>query len=107
MPEVTYARIAEYADGWMPIYQNQARRQASGGVDYADGIAKTKQAWATHGRTGQPQFSIFGVGPDRRAVAELVELGFDRILFALPAASADEVLPMVEKYAAIAHEFRA
>ena len=39
----TYDRIAEYADGWMPIYQDHARRQASGGVDYAAGIANTRR----------------------------------------------------------------
>ena len=103
----TYDRIAEYADGWMPIYQDHARRQASGGVDYAAGIANTREAWQARGRDGQPSFSIFGVGPDRRAVSELVELGFDRVLFALPSDSADVVLPLVEKYAAIAHEFSA
>ena len=103
----TYDRIAEYADGWMPIYQDHARIQASGGVDYAAGIANTKEAWQARGRDGQPSFSIFGVGPDRRAVSELVELGFDRVLFALPSDSADVVLPLVEKYAAIAHEFSA
>jgi hypothetical protein len=89
----------------MPIYQNHARRQASGGVDYADGMAKTNRAWQARGREGQPNFSIFGVGADRRAVSELVELGFDRVIFALPSDSADVVLPLVEKYAAIAHEF--
>ena len=103
----TYDRIAEYADGWMPIYQNHARRQASGGVDYAAGIAKTQAAWQARGRKGSPQFSIFGVGADRRAVSELVELGFDRVIFALPPDSADVVLPLVEKYASIAHEFTA
>ena len=103
----TYDRIAEYADGWMPIYQNHARRQASGGVDYAAGIAKTQDAWQAQGRKGSPQFSIFGVGADRRAVSELVELGFDRVIFALPPDSADVVLPLVEKYASIAHEFTA
>ena len=103
----TYDRIAEYADGWMPIYQNHARRQASGGVDYAAGIAKTQDAWQVRGRKGSPQFSIFGVGADRRAVSELVELGFDRVIFALPPDSADVVLPLVEKYASIAHEFTA
>ena len=101
----TYDRIAEYADGWMPIYQNHARRQASGGVDYAEGIARTKEAWQARGRDGSPQFSIFGVGADRRAVSELVNLGFDRVIFALPSESADVVLPLVEKYASIAHEF--
>ena len=51
-----------------------------------------------------PNFSIFGVGPDAAAVEYLMALGFDRIIFALPSGSPDEVLPMVEKYAALAHQ---
>jgi probable F420-dependent oxidoreductase len=100
-----YPRIAEYADGWFPIYQNDQRRGANGALDYAQGIALTKRAWQEAGRSGEPQFSIFGVGPDAQAVESLVELGFDRIIFALPPSEPDVVLPMLEKYAAIAHKF--
>jgi probable F420-dependent oxidoreductase len=100
-----YPRIAEYADGWFPIYQNDQRRGANGALDYAQGIALTKRAWQEAGRSGEPQFSIFGVGPDAQAVESLVELGFDRIIFALPPSEPDVVLPMIEKYAAIAHKF--
>ena len=35
-----YQRIAEYGDGWFPIYQDALRTDASGGVDYAAGIAQ-------------------------------------------------------------------
>ena len=100
-----YPRIAEYADGWFPIYQNDQHRGANGALDYAQGIALTKRAWQEAGRSGEPQFSIFGVGPDAQAVESLVELGFDRIIFALPPSEPDVVLPMLEKYAAIAHKF--
>lgn len=100
-----YKRIAEYGDGWFPIYQDARRAGASGAVDYAHGIAQTREAWDQAGRSGQPSFSIFGVGPDAAAVESLLQTGFDRIIFALPSGSADEVLPMVEKYAAIAHQF--
>lgn len=100
-----YKRIAEYGDGWFPIYQDARRAGASGTVDYAQGIAQTREAWDQAGRSGQPSFSIFGVGPDATAVESLLQMGFDRIIFALPSGSADEVLPMVEKYAAIAHQF--
>ncbi len=31
----SWARIAEYCDGWMPIYQDTRVQQASGGIDYA------------------------------------------------------------------------
>ena len=34
-----------------------------------------------------------------------MDIGFDRIIFALPSGSPDEVLPMVEKYAALAHQY--
>ncbi len=100
-----YKRIAEYGDGWFPIYQDEARSAASGAVNYADGIRSTKEAWDEAGRGGAPSFSIFGVGPSVEAVEKLMEDGFDRIIFGLPPADADTVLPMVERYAAIAHGF--
>ncbi len=100
-----YKRIAEYGDGWFPIYQDALRADASGAVDYADGIARTREAWAEAGRAGEPDFSIFGVGPDPAAVERCLEAGFNRVIFGLPPADADTVLPMVENYAALAHPF--
>ena len=102
-----YKRIAEYGDGWFPIYQDEARAAASGGADYAEGMTKTRQAWAEAGRDGEPDFSIFGVGPDPAAVERMIELGFNRVIFGLPSADADTVLPMVEQYAALAHQYNA
>ena len=43
------------------------------------------------------------MGPDAAVVEQLIETGFERIIFGLPPADADTVLPMVEKYAALAH----
>jgi probable F420-dependent oxidoreductase len=100
-----YKRIAEYGDGWFPMYQDPARTKASGAVDYAQGIAKTREAWAAAGREGQPQFSIFGVGPDPEVVEQLIDVGFDRVIFALPSEDAVTVLPLVEKYAQLAQRF--
>jgi probable F420-dependent oxidoreductase len=100
-----YQRIAEYCDGWFPIYQDASRAQASGAVDYRDGIAKVRDAWTQAERAGEPDLSIFGVGPDAAAVESLIEYGFNRVIFALPSADADTVLPMVENYAALAHQF--
>ncbi|MFT6434465.1 MAG: putative F420-dependent oxidoreductase [Candidatus Azotimanducaceae bacterium] len=102
-----YKRIAEYCDGWFPMYQDPARTKASGVVNYADGIAKTREAWAAAGREGQPQFSIFGVGPDPEVVEQLIDIGFDRVIFALPSEDAVNVLPLVEKYAQLAQRFNA
>jgi probable F420-dependent oxidoreductase len=100
-----YKRIAEYCDGWFPIYQDQARAAASGAVNYRESMLKINAAWAEAGRAGQPDYSIFGVGPDAGVVEGLIEDGFNRVIFALPSADADTVLPMVERYASLAAEF--
>lgn len=103
--EYVFQRIADYGDGWMPIFQDAKRRSASGGTDYSQGIENTRAAWRRAEREGEPDFSIFGVAHERKAVEELISIGFNRIIFGLPSASADIVLPMVEKLATIAHEF--
>ena len=102
-----YRRIAQYCDGWFPIYQDSARAAASGAVDYAQSIQLTLDAWQAAGREGKPDFSIFGVGPDPEAVAYLIDAGFNRIIFALPSADADTVMPMIEGYAEIAAQTNA
>lgn len=99
----TYDRIAEYGDGWFPIHQDATRAAAQGGIDYPAGIAATREAWAAAGREGQPDFSIFGLGPDRGRVEELIEMGFNRVIFALPSADADTVMPLLDTYAEIGH----
>ena len=103
--EYVFQRIADYGDGWMPIFQDAKRRSASGGTDYSQGIENTRAAWRRAEREGEPDFSIFGVAHERKAVEELISIGFNRIIFGLPSASADIVLPTVEKLATIAHEF--
>ena len=45
----TFDRVADYADGWMPIYQDAARA-ASGTLDYAAGIKKVRRAWKARER---------------------------------------------------------
>jgi probable F420-dependent oxidoreductase len=102
----TWKRVAEYCDGWFPIHQDPRRAAASGAVDYASGMSAIRSAWAEAGRSGDPDFSIFGVGPDGDRVRELIEMGFNRIIFALPPADPDTVLPMLDRYAAIAYELK-
>ena len=102
----SFKRIAEYCDGWFPIYQDQARASASGAVDYADGIRQIREAWAEAGRDGEPQFSIFGVGPSPEATEYLLETGFDRVIYALPPADADTNLPLIENYARLKDRFQ-
>jgi probable F420-dependent oxidoreductase len=103
----SWARIAEYCDGWMPIYQDTRRQQASGGIDYADGVRKTRDAWKKAGRSGEPDFSIFGVPPNRARVEELIGFGFNRLIFGLPPADANTVIPLLDKLAEFAGDMQA
>ncbi len=102
-----YKRIAEYCDGWFPIYQDEARAAASGATDYSESRRLTHEAWKAAGRSGSPNFTVFGVGPDPAAIERCLSNGFDRIVFALPPAAADEVLPLVERYASLKKQFEA
>ena len=97
-----YERFAAYGDGWMPIHQDEARAGAQGQLDYAEGIARTREAWQAASRAGQPDFSIFGVGGDRARIEALLEIGFNRIILGLPSADADTVVPLLDRYAAVA-----
>ncbi|MDH3642925.1 MAG: LLM class flavin-dependent oxidoreductase, partial [Gammaproteobacteria bacterium] len=99
----TYPRIAEYCDGWFPIHQDASRASAQGALDYADGIRQTREAWSAAGREGEPDFSIFGMGPDQARAEELIGMGFNRVIFGLPSADADTVMPMLDRYAEIGH----
>jgi len=102
----TYDRVADYGDGWMPIWQDPARAAASpgGALDYAAGMQAVRDCWASRGRSGEPQFNIFGVPPKAAAMTQMAELGFGRQLLPLPSADADTILPLLDKYAKVAHD---
>ena len=99
----SFDRVAEYADGWMPIYQDPSRAAASGVLDYAAGMAEVRRCWAARERAGEPDFSAFGVPGKAAAIAQMQELGFNRQLLGLPSADADTLLPLLDKYAQLAH----
>jgi probable F420-dependent oxidoreductase len=99
----TWARIAEYGDGWMPIHQDRKRAAQQGIVDYAAGIEATRSAWREAGRDGEPDFSIFGVPADENRVLELIDMGFNRVIFGLPSADADTVMPLLDRLAKIGY----
>lgn len=97
----TWERIADYGDGWFPIYVDPKNLAGREPVDYAGNVAKVREAWARAGRSGAPDFSAFGVGPDQGAAESLIEHGFTRVIFALPSSDKDTIEPMLERYAKI------
>ena len=83
-------RVLRFGDVWMP------NRVAEPG-DLGPRIAELRE------RAGR-RFPVtyFGADPTDEFVEQLAEAGVDRALLQLPDAGADEVLPLVERYAELA-----
>jgi probable F420-dependent oxidoreductase len=95
-----FERVVDYCDGWMPIY----RRNHT----LADGVKQLRETASRVGRRFESlKLTVFGVPPREDEVNKLIEIGFHEIIFALPPAPADKVLPMLDSYAAIKRKLAA
>lgn len=91
-------RVAEYADGWMPI------RGRSGSAR----IAGLREACARHGRRFEElALALYYAPLDEAACRTHLAEGFHELIFALPSASAADVLPVLDDIAALARRLRA
>jgi probable F420-dependent oxidoreductase len=88
----TFDRVIEFCDGWIPIGLRAPNLTAK--------IADLRQRAEAAGRDPQSiSISIFGAKPDRAAIDELANAGVERVIFGLPSAGADTVLPNLDEYA--------
>ena len=91
----TLDRVVEFCDGWMPI-----AGRAGEGPSLSEKITTIRQRAEAAGRDPQSiSVSIFAARPEREAVDKLAEAGVDRVIFPLPAAERDTVLPLLDRYA--------
>ena len=87
-----HRRVVDYADGWLPIF---------GRSDVRDSLAALRIVAEEAGRDMSTiHLSVFGVPPREEIVTGLIEAGFQRILFWLPPAGEDEIIPRLDRYAA-------
>jgi probable F420-dependent oxidoreductase len=93
-------RVVRYCDGWMPI---PIRAGA-----LVDSIADLRQRARAAGRDpASIAISLYGVPADADALRSYAGAGVQRSIFALPSAGRDTVLPLLDRYAAVAAELRA
>jgi probable F420-dependent oxidoreductase len=90
-------RAADFDGHWMPI----------GGRAYSEPVAESMADFRARaekaGRDpGACTVSIFGVPPDEAKLAALRDAGVARVVFFVPSAVADTVLPLLDGYAAVA-----
>jgi probable F420-dependent oxidoreductase len=91
-----FDRIADYADGWMPI----------GGLGSGN-MARLEEALAARGRRVQDlDLALFGAPNDYDTLQGRIDQGFDELVFTLPDAGADKVLPVLDDLAALAEKSR-
>jgi probable F420-dependent oxidoreductase len=91
-----FDRIADYADGWMPI----------GGIGSGN-MERLSEALAARGRKLEDvDMALFGAPTDYDQLMGRIEQGFDELVFALPDADADTVLPMLDDLAELAGKAR-
>ena len=91
-------RIAEYADGWMPI------RGRAGGATL-DGL---RTACAKRGsRFEDLALALYYAPLDESGCRTHLAEGYHELIFALPSAEADAVLPQLDEIASLARRLRA
>ena len=91
-----FDRVADYADGWMPI----------GGMG-SGAMEKLAEACANRGRdVNSITLALFGAPDDETELAGRVEQGFNELIFSVPSADRDTVLPLLDKYAKLAETQR-
>ena len=91
----TFDRVIEYCDGWMPI-----GGRPSQGPSLPEKIAMLRRQAEDAGRDpASISVSIFGTRPDPDTVSRMEEAGVDRIVFGLPPADRETVLPRIDEYA--------
>jgi probable F420-dependent oxidoreductase len=88
----TAAHVAEFCEGWMPIW---------GMHEIEASLKELQKACDAVGRDiSTIEIAVnFGIAFDPEAVEPLEELGFKRAVLPLPSEAADEVLPVLDEYA--------
>ena len=94
----TFDRILEYGDEWMPIGGRRGEEPLETKIDRLQKMA------AERGR-GRIPISMFGSAPNPANLAKYSEMGVDRVIFGLPSAQADTVLPLLDRCAEVAKQF--
>jgi probable F420-dependent oxidoreductase len=87
-----FAHIAEYANGWIPI----------GGRGLREAVPRLREAVGEAGRDPSAlEIAPMAVIPDAGKFEHYEELGCTEVVVDLPSAPADEVLPLLDSFAAM------
>jgi len=93
-----FERVVDYCDGWIPINRGKVD-----GLKQA--VAELRESAKRAGkRIEDRNLGLFGAPPKEDVVKQLTDAGFGHLIFGLPPAKADKVLPLLDRYAEIARK---
>ncbi len=82
------SHIIEYTDGWIPI----------GGAGLTAAIPTLHEEWTAAGRRVEDLHIVpFGTLPNAEKLEHFAEIGVTEVVFRLPSAPRDQVMPMLEE----------
>lgn len=91
----TFDRVIEFCDGWIPLGYR--------GESLTAKITELRHRAEKAGRDPKAiRISVFGAKPDRAVLEEYERADVERVIFMLPAADRNTVLPLLDKYAQLA-----
>ena len=91
--------MVEYCDGWMPLGGPGMEMQL------AEGVKELRTLCEGAGRRFESlELAVIGLGPERDTAQRLLESGFTHLIFTLPPAGAESVLPLLDDYATLAKQ---
>ena len=89
----TFDRVVQFCDGWLPLGYRP--------INMAQKLGELRQKADKAGRDWKTiSISVFGAQAERATVDEYAKLGVERVIFMVPAAPRDTVLPILDKYTA-------
>ncbi|HXZ44850.1 MAG TPA: LLM class F420-dependent oxidoreductase [archaeon] len=92
-------RVVEYCDGWFPL--------AGRAGDLAAAIADLRRLAEKARRDPKSlSVSVYAAATEENAVRQYEKAGAERIIFYLPSAERDTVLPVLDKYAKLIQAFK-
>src|SRR5579884_2469858 len=90
----TFDRVIEFCNGWLPI-----------GIEPADMVKKIaalrKRAEMAGRDPKRVSVSVYSARPEQRAIEELEKAEVERLIFRLPSADGETLLPLMDRYATL------
>ena len=92
-------RAARYGNGWLPIGGRED--------DIAAQLPEFRKLIADAGRDpASLEVSVFGVSGEEKVVKRYRDAGLDRVVFGLPPADRETILPLLDRCAQLARQAR-